>query len=216
MPPPEECIACPLCKEVVSYAGISKHLFSKKHSETLRLAILKDNRRSDLLLASRLPLLRREGSDNDFHLCLGCSKSWCHARPDHLATCREKEKHRSILDAWLSGQSVSSPSKAMEAEVEAYKKKIASLEKELEKAKEGEEWEKKEREALEEEFETFKEESGIEELKSENRILMILLGRLVGLENKEELRLLESSLKNSQNGPYSIENPFVDVRSLLS
>jgi hypothetical protein len=127
---------CPLCKEKVSWPGYYKHFYSVKHVEQfVKPAILKEKGSHALwrkgTKKSALPMLFID--DKAIYCCFGCKKAQEFMPSTHLSECPHAEAHLSTLKGMLEGVEEAPEASA---EVDALKKQIERLKKDLAMAEE--------------------------------------------------------------------------------
>ena len=129
--------SCPLCKKDVSWPCYYKHFFSVQHLEQfVKPAILKEKGSHALwrkgTKKSALPMLFV--GDKAIYCCFGCKKAQEYMPSTHLSECPHAETHLSTLKGMLEG--VEEAPEVSTAEVDALKKQIERLKKDLAMAEE--------------------------------------------------------------------------------
>ena len=84
---------CPLCSESVSWAGLAKHLHSKKHAAELADKV----KQLALKFSGYNSLPYFWDGNKQYHLCFGCKLAKQNVESDHLKSCPKASLHRETL-----------------------------------------------------------------------------------------------------------------------
>ena len=129
---------CPLCSKSVSWPGLSKHFFSVKHIDEFVIPALKKEKGSHRAwrastTKSANPVIYYGQEEKGLHICFGCKTVKQHLPSYHLRDCPHATEHIDTLKKLLGDETQEEV-----VDVDALKKKIATLEKKLKYAEESE------------------------------------------------------------------------------